>query len=227
MSATIEIIIRYRARAKEPQAARGDEPGVPGDGMAFRKPLEEVEDGEIVLRHQPGLQVRVDEVGPAVLRGRVVEDLGEKGDQLRGQADRGNGGGDDHHRVDEDELPRRQRPLPAHQDQRGVVDQDQEKEQQDRPAGDEVAGPVEGAHGEDPVRHDDVDHQAHQGADEQGFDGNSFHRLAVRRGGGVCNGGGRGVCLPANRGMPGKLGDISGKGKWESPGAGFSGEHLY
>ena len=63
-----------------------------------------------VLRHQPRLDVRLQQQGPLVLGRGVVEHLTQKRNQLGGQSHGRNTGAHDHHGVDDDEVLWRQRP---------------------------------------------------------------------------------------------------------------------
>ena len=121
-------------------AGQGQGPGVPGDGLPFGQPLEEVADRPRVAGRHPLGDVGQDHLGPLVLGGGVVEAEDQDRQVVGHQPGGGQGAGDHHHAVGHHQLAAAQGPGRTQELQGGVEAAGDQEEQDQRRAGGEAAG---------------------------------------------------------------------------------------
>ena len=113
-------------------------PGPPGDRLPLGQALVEITRRLGVLRRQPARHMRVDQVGPFVFWRGVVVDAGENRQQVLGEADGGNGGGQQGHNVDGGQFGGAKGPGPLQQPQDSVDQADEDEKHEDRRRGVEI-----------------------------------------------------------------------------------------
>ena len=119
---------------------QGLEPGAPGNGLSRGEALVEVLHGIRVPGGYPAGHVRVHQLGPFVFGRGVVVEAGEDGEEVLGEADGGNGGGDHRHDVDRGQFGRAEGQAPPEAAQRDIDHPDKEEEEEEGGRGVEVVG---------------------------------------------------------------------------------------
>ena len=160
---------RHQADGDQVQGQQEQQPGgqrlhpsAPGDPLSLRQPLVEPQDQPLLAGSDPPGNQRLDEVGPAVLRRRVVVDAGDHRQQVLDEAEGRQRSRHEHHREDQNELLAAKGEAARRQADEDVAEDQVEEEEE----GDRVAE----APGDETAADDGV------GVDGAGADGGAQHR---------------------------------------------------